>query len=356
MMGSCSRKHDTKSDNISSVIYLERNNLEIYSKTIKTNKIIIGSGFLSDSKIFKTQKQVIENFIKTEINNILYVGSECKQDEKLISSGMHPFVNAVHTAYSKHLSLNISPDMIWYLIASAASIHINKNSEQLRSTFVNHKGKEKISISVGTIIDWNKVISHFTDKIALKTNNNIADKFQADFTTTNEYSKIVSQIVLMESMKSYFEYSLFTMCGIPEIRLSGTKQDWLKVKSKAESLLQLLPGLHQVWLTSLNEILDNFINVYEDKIDSEFWNQFYKFKGGSGGEFISGWIIALFPYLKNNEKNEYIFGEKNWNVIRHDIKTDSFDYHMNHAPFILKKEFEDEKKNVVRWWIYWNKI
>lgn len=33
--------------------------------------------------------------------------------------------------------------------------------------------------------------------------------------------------------------------------------------------------------------------------------------GGSGGPYISGWTITLFPYLENNAKNYYVWN-KSW--------------------------------------------
>jgi len=51
--------------------------------------------------------------------------------------------------------------MIWYLIASVASVHINKNAEELRSTFVSHMGKEIIKIRRDDLMMDNSIISIF---------------------------------------------------------------------------------------------------------------------------------------------------------------------------------------------------
>lgn len=318
--------------------------MEKIAKILKiNNNLEIGSITNDGNDDFISPKKAISYFVNTDINNIQYIGSESKQDEKILNSPLHPFVHAVHTAYAIHLPLNISPDLIWYLIASAASIHINENCEELRTKFVNHKEKETIEIRRDDFVlnsdknAWNEVIDEFKFEISKRTNNNVADLFQANFTSTNEYSKIVSQIVLMDSMKSYFDFKISTLCGIPEIRLIGTKQDWLNVKSKTEELLELMPRLKKVWLESLNEILNHFIDAYDDKIDYLFWNEIYKKTGGSGGPFISGWIIALFPYLDHNEENPYVFSEKKWKNINDNdcgITTNSFYYHMNNVPFI----------------------
>jgi hypothetical protein len=106
----------------------------------------------------------------------------------------------------------------------------------------------------------------------------VADLMVANFSTTSKDARVVSQMVLMDSMQKYFHYKLRTMCGIPEIRLTGNKQDWESVKSKANRILQLIPDL-KVWIDgSLNEILDHFIGAFDDKVDNKFWNEIYKCK------------------------------------------------------------------------------
>jgi len=102
-------------------------------------------------------------------------------------------------------------------------------------------------------------------KINENTNHNVADLFLSNFSTTTKVSRVVSQMVLMDAMQKYFEFHMTTLCGIPEIRIVGCKQDWENVKAKTVEILKLIPDL-KFWLDeSLNEILDNFINVFDDK-------------------------------------------------------------------------------------------
>jgi hypothetical protein len=99
----------------------------------------------------------------------------------------------------------------------------------------------------------------------------------ANFTTTSQESRVVSQIVLMDSMKNYFDYVFYTTCGIPEIKLLGSKKDWEDVKNKTNYFLKMIPEL-KVWTESLNEILDHFIKAYDGSVDDSFWNSIYKRK------------------------------------------------------------------------------
>jgi hypothetical protein len=308
---------------------------------------------------FSSHTKTISNKIKKILNNqeIQHLTCESKS-EKVISSCTDSFVYAVHLAYRYHVPLVITPDIIWYLISSAAGIHINLNENQLRDQFVTEE-QEKINIIrndfvIGQSNPWNEVIDEVCMHLKKRTKNDIADKIIADFSTTNDVSKTVSQIVLMNSMSSYFEYGLTTRCGIPEIHIDGTKQDWINLKKNAHSLIGPLTGLN-IWLKSLEEIFNNFIDAFDsrkDMIDIDFWNQIYKHTNQSGGSVITGWIITLFPYLAENKKNKYIFSskKKTWRDTTDPfsgLKTSSFDFKLNCVPFKWNFNNKEIKMNLI---------
>ena len=108
------------------------------------------------------------------------------------------------------------------------------------------------------------------------TKNGIADKLVANFSTTTKESRVVSEIVLMDAMQKYFEYELDSECGIPEIRITGEKEDWMNLISKANQIAELIPNF-SFWIESFNEILQHFLDVYDDKIDNNFGIIFIKY-------------------------------------------------------------------------------
>ena len=73
--------------------------------------------------------------------------------------------------------------------------------------------------------NWPKLIDGFASQIDKYTKGDIAKTITADFTTTSPAEKVTSQITLMESVKSYFEYIvIYISCGIPNITLKGTPE------------------------------------------------------------------------------------------------------------------------------------
>jgi hypothetical protein len=101
-------------------------------------------------------------------------------------------------------------------------------------------------------------------------------------------------------MKSYFEYILHTMCGIPAITLEGTVQDWQELANRAQSFAQF--DL-EWWITHLTPILREFVAAARGDVRPEFWESIYKFNSFSGGASITGWITAFFPYFTDAQGN-----------------------------------------------------
>ena len=111
-------------------------------KIIKPNEIKIES---LPGRIEKTSSlDAIKDFVKIDEKYIQYV--KCERDDELLKCYMHPFVESVDFAYSHHVPLTITPDVIFYLITSATAVHINQNAEKLRKVFVNHEGKKELEV------------------------------------------------------------------------------------------------------------------------------------------------------------------------------------------------------------------
>src|SRR6185436_7574099 len=85
-------------------------------------------------------------------------------------------------------------------------------------------------------------------------------------------------------------------CGIPQIVLEGTPEDWAVLAERTRGLGQF--GLAW-WTEALAPILDEFVAASRGRANVPFWQSIYKLDGGSGGPYTSGWITAFFPYLKH---------------------------------------------------------
>ena len=210
------------------------------------------------------------------------------------------FVGAVHTAFDGHYPLVLSPDMIWQCVAQGFAIHVNKNAEKLRHLFVAHEGKKVIEVRVdhfqkgSPTNDWEGTLGLFSEEIRKNIGDDIHGLLTPEFSTTGPVEKAAAQVVMMGAFKEYFRYCSMTMCGIPEITLEGSVKDWKKLYDKT---LNLAKFDLQWWIDAIEPVLKEFVKAASGKINKDFWRSIYKFTDASGGSYINGWIIILFPYL-----------------------------------------------------------
>jgi hypothetical protein len=76
--------------------------------------------------------------------------------------------------------------------------------------------------------DWPVVFNEFEVKIKEyigEENHSILAGEK--FSTTTPLVSAVNSLTLMDIMKSYFDYKFITACGIPQVRLLGTREDWV---------------------------------------------------------------------------------------------------------------------------------
>lgn len=230
------------------------------------------------------------------------------EEEFYIFKGKDVFFQTIVRAYADHRPLVLSPDMVWLLISQGFARYVNAHPEELRDQLVSHTGKMDLVIETEKELlegdpEWDKLIDAFAKQINEYTKEDIAKTITADFTTTGTIERITSQITLMETMKSYFDYIVhYIACGIPTVTLTGTPEDWEKVLEKTKELEKY--GMED-WIQSLTPILTEFVNASKGKPDQTFWQSMVKKYNpnqlvGGNCDFrnpteLDGWILKLFP-------------------------------------------------------------
>ena len=179
-------------------------------------------------------------------------------------SCLNGFLAAVDLAYRKHYPLILSPDIIWLATMQGFAKHVNKNAEKLRDMFVSHQGKKLIKVRRDDFAKgdasnpWPEVFDEFVNQIRKYVGESNMDLIMPSFSTTGDLEKAVASVTLMDAMQSYFEYECCSLCGIPNVTLTGKLEDWEDVKSKTE---QLKKYDAEFWASELNLILDEFVHA-----------------------------------------------------------------------------------------------
>jgi hypothetical protein len=223
----------------------------------------------------------------------------------------HRFLAAVAGAYADHRPLVLSPDMIWLLIAQGAAAHVNAHADELRSSFVRHEGQLDLIVRRDDFCPgspenpWQEVFSAFAEQIARHVGPQMHGFFVPSFSTTGATERAAFEVTLLDSMRAYFSYLACPVCGIPEITLEGTSDDWREIASRSERLNDF--GLNR-WRRALRPILKQFVRASEGDVDVNFWRSIYHrtpptcdFDRPRRGPEVSGWLTYFFPYLADND-------------------------------------------------------
>lgn len=233
---------------------------------------------------------------------------------KLISShGIQPLIRAVSIAYSGHYPLSLSPDALWLTLAQGFATHIAQDPQRYRERFVSFADKKSLRLRRDDFVKgspenpWSEVFADFSMQIREHIGAANHELIAPQFSTTGPIERAAFEVVLMDTLKHYFKYEMFTLCGIPSITLEGEPADWRSIRERAEAFAAFDLSW---WTDCLLPILDEFVAASEGRPHRLFWRCLYRLIPEESGcsERATGWIVNLFPYIKDPvEENEALF-------------------------------------------------
>lgn len=294
----------------------------------------------------KHQSATLASTLKKLVNRKIEAGGSNASDP-FIAWGAHPLLGAVHLAYDGHYPLILRPDDVWLALTQGLALHIEANAEMLRKQFVSHEGQATLVVRRDAFVkgssenNWPGAFSEFSDQIAAYIGKK-RDLIVQLFSTTGPIERAASEIVLMDAMKSYFRYEVHTLCGIPEITLLGTPDDWKSIHRRVEVFTEFDLGW---WTANILPVLDEFIAASEGSVNKDFWKFIYKDEHGSGNASITGWINTLFPYIQDWHTKQYTVRNVRMRDWRDGPANDKFPSGVSKVPFLWKyfeQQFEME--------------
>lgn len=115
--------------------------------------------------------------------------------------------------------------------------------------------------------------------IAIRENTNpgVTEKLECDFSSTNEFSKVMSTSIIMNGFKKYFDYTrMGGGCGIVNFHMGGKLEDWQNLEKKLLLLRQFdVDGKLKKYVDRLMPVLGQFTSTYKGNPHIEFWNNIY---------------------------------------------------------------------------------
>ena len=239
----------------------------------------------------------------TNAKKIFYAYSD--STSPFISESSSPkmsFINLVAHAYACHNSIEINPDDIWLTILNGIRLHVKSNRDSLKNRFMSPGTNTTIeirndSLSWNTTYEkWHGVLADLFDSLQEKMPVETGDPLNVKFSTTSPIDYNISRSMVMAVASEYYTYSMIAACGIPKIKVNGTKLDWSLLKDSFNKLASRLDL--EWWAKELNPILDEFINIFDGKIDFGHWRNIFKDPGSECGRHpVDGWITKFYPYI-----------------------------------------------------------
>ena len=178
------------------------------------------------------------------------------------------------------------------------------------------------------------------------------------FSTTDPICAAAYTGTLMRALQTFFDYTVRTRCGIPEVTLLGTVEDWVDLRTRflalAEKWMQVSRDGEDIWYyssmilffeilfqrtpltcnwaASVDDFLQHFIAARSGSVDATWWTSLFTYHGSTGSghsPYVTGHINTLFPWDSANK----------WTGVQ--SAKSSFPIGMNSVPLIwvLKKTF-----------------
>ena len=300
----CSNNGSGKADDTSDTVVVPTQRIVIDIETLKApDKPLHTADY---DKVFC---QKLADMVDMDTQTVAH--SRCNQ--KLVQLP-HPFFDGMHQAYADHRPFVLSPDAVWLLICQGFSYHVNFNAEALRHLFVDFEGKKTLTVvSNGIRLDnpnspWERYFPEFAHQIAKYVGDSLVNTLTCNFSTSTVITRTASQITIMSAMQEYFNYKMYEICGIPQVILEGTPEDWHTIVERTEALRKYKLDW---WIDQLLPVLRKIEKAANGEVDTKFWRGMYKQHDyeremcGDPYYLADGWIVKFFPYDDDKHRSDF---------------------------------------------------
>ena len=252
----------------------------------------------------KNQKLSLENFQ----TNYPLVGELNGTNHRINNA----FVATVFKAYCDHYPLEISVEDFWVAITQGVSIHLNENAEKYRELMVSHEGKKTLTLAVDSLripdsarpkggnksvpaINWSAAVHQMGVLIRDDMKTDLATLLTTPFSGTTPVEQAVFDCTLMDSVKSYYDFRFSLCCGIPQVILRGSPDDFQQVINRINQLRTIFTDFDW-WLAALLPHLEQLKASAEGKPNIDWWQKIcHRVGGGSDISMLSGWLADFVP-------------------------------------------------------------
>ncbi|MBI4812476.1 DUF4419 domain-containing protein [Candidatus Falkowbacteria bacterium] len=218
------------------------------------------------------------------------------------------FFQTVHSCFTNHHPLTLRPEVLMFLIAHEIAVTVNLNPSMYSNLFTRSRKKVKIDVRHDGLTygdpesPWGEAIALFRPRLEEVVPPGIMQHMLPGFTTATPETDAASLVVFMNAAQKFYDYHTYSACGIPDIRLAGTPEDYRKILNAATQLSEVFAGTLGRYFKHLLPILQKIAGqAAGESLNEAFWSSIYKFNSGSGSDTFNGWISAFVNYVQPAE-------------------------------------------------------
>jgi hypothetical protein len=203
-------------------------------------------------------------------------------------------------SFRDHIPLQLTPDDFLLPLIHAGAWIKNITAKGGARTNKIELVVERNDFKLGQPNPWHEVFAEFRPMIQKHVGAELAELFSGSFSTTGILQRSAYDVALMDAYQSSFSYRNEFRCGIPSVRLLGTKPDWEEFRVRALKIVASFEGVDEEWRKLISEHITKLADTVSGSLKSPelFWKSMYRWDMHSGGAGIDGWVcIGIYQSL-----------------------------------------------------------
>ncbi|TQV92833.1 hypothetical protein IF1G_08757 [Cordyceps javanica] len=210
-------------------------------------------------------------------------------------------------AWAQHQHLVLRPDEVWFEVLAQLNFYMAAHAEDVRHLFVDFDGQQEIVVKAFT---WRDVISSFAGEIQKRVKTDWLESWiMPGFSTSNEDDGMTATVLMMGLVKQYFSFTGGIICGLPQVTLLGSREDWARLLDKLDRLSEFGQEPEE-YAENLRPIFSRFVRTFDEPNSEEittFWRQIVRAEhhmtcGKGAVEFtVTGWIMGLLHWNEHGD-------------------------------------------------------
>jgi hypothetical protein len=206
------------------------------------------------------------------------------------------FLDVMRHAYACHYNLVITPDHVWYMVLCELATVIKANPEDFRDIFTTSAEKKRIEVPT----NWDSSLNmedFYTELQRLVPGG--VEAYMLTFTTTGKMEAVAQQAAFMDAVSPFYDYGMYA-CGIPEVVVEGTPEDWDRIQGALTTLSGKLSraGGVTAWIEKVGGVVTRLQTAFgtrEEQASAEWDKIFWAESCGSGGQkLLFGWFMDIY--------------------------------------------------------------